>query len=237
MPVIDLSRPLDLREVAAPQADRVFQALDDLQPGQAFVLIADSDPSRLLERLQAERPGRFEWSPLEEGPPCWRVQVTRRHTNGGPLREITEALEWDHDRLEDLEHSAFAARDAGDGQEASRLFAEFARGLRRHIGFEEDILFPAFEQRTGIPPGHGPTAVMRAEHKRIESLLDRIAETIETPGAAAEELRSALHEVLGAHNVKEEQVLYPGTDRMLGPHERDALVRRIQAFRHPGGRA
>jgi hypothetical protein len=36
--------------------------------------------------------------------------------------------------------------------------------------------------------------------------------------------------VLGDHNLKEERVLYPTTDRILGAEESDALVARIQRF-------
>jgi hypothetical protein len=38
-------------------------------------------------------------------------------------------------------------------------------------------------------------------------------------------------DVLGGHNMKEEPILYPGTDRLLTEDERDALVPRIQAYR------
>lgn len=40
----------------------------------------------------------------------------------------------------------------------------------------------------------------------------------------------AVHRLLHEHNVKEEQVLYPTTDRLLSEAERDELVGRIQAF-------
>src|SRR4029453_13967448 len=114
---------------------------------------------------------------------------------------------------------------------AARRVRPFARGLRRHIGFEEEILFPEFERRAGIPRDFGPTAVMRAEHREIESLLEHISRGIGDPAADADSPRRRLHEVLGAHNVKEERVLYPGTDRLMSEDERDALVRRIQAYR------
>lgn len=35
--------------------------------------------------------------------------------------------------------------------------------------------------------------------------------------------------VLGNHNLKEENIVYPGTDSALTAAERDALVSRIQA--------
>ena len=41
---------------------------------------------------------------------------------------------------------------------------------------------------------------------------------------------SDLRETLGNHNIKEEQVLYPMTDRvMTDAEERDALVNRIES--------
>ena len=42
--------------------------------------------------------------------------------------------------------------------------------------------------------------------------------------------RTAFHELMHAHNLKEEHVLYPATDRLLTEGERDDLVAQIQAF-------
>jgi hemerythrin superfamily protein len=50
------------------------------------------------------------------------------------------------------------------------------------------------------------------------------------PEASVEPLRHRLHAVLGDHNFKEEQVLYPTTDQVLGEKEADALVARIQRY-------
>jgi len=36
--------------------------------------------------------------------------------------------------------------------------------------------------------------------------------------------------VLGDHNVKEKEVLYPGADEMLGAEEADRLVAKIQKY-------
>jgi uncharacterized protein (DUF2249 family) len=224
-------RTIDLRAVEKPDAwDYVAPVFDALCPGDCFLVLAEEDLGALLTRLQQERPGLFEWSPVQEEPGCFRVEIARRGTRTG-RREVTEALAWDHDRLEDLEKKAFDERAAGRYPEAALAYGEFSRGLRRHIGFEEEILFPEFEQRAGMPPDAGPTAVMRAEHREIESLLEEIAGAIGDPSADADSPRRRLHEVLGAHNVKEERVLYPGTDRLLSEAERDALVRRIQAYR------
>src|SRR5262249_33614689 len=152
-----------------------------------------------------ERPGLFEWSPLEEGPGSFRVEIARRATRTGP-RAVTEALAWDHDRLEELERKAFEERAAGRFPEAARIYETFARGLRRHIGFEEAILFPAFEERAGLSPDAGPTAVMRAEHRMIEALLEDISRRIGDAAVDPDSTRRRLNEVLDAHNMKEERV-------------------------------
>ena len=226
-----VERPLDLR--CLPSGERSSQALasfDALAPGETSVLVSGDAGSDVLRRLQAERRGLFEWSVLEPGPAIWRIEITRRAGAAGPLRGVNEALSWDHDRLDALEEAAFGKRAAGDLASAYELYAEFAAGLKRHIGFEEEILFPAFEERAGFPPTAGPTAVMRAEHREIRELLDRIEAGIADAAAPVEELRRLLHAVLGDHNFKEEGILYPGTDELMGAEEADELVARIQRF-------
>jgi len=57
---------------------------------------------------------------------------------------------------------------------------------------------------------------------------------VELPGAFDWSLLEAgpvqLRSVLGEHNVKEEELLYPAIDGIAGPEaEREALVRRLQA--------
>lgn len=221
---------LDLR--AFPEAGRVaamFSGFDALLPGEKLLLEGDGDLAPLLLRLQAERPGCFEWSPLDG---AGRSVEVERRAAAASRRGVSEALAWDHDRLDALEQRAFEARSAGDLAEAARTYRAFAAGLRRHIGFEEHLLFPEFEARAGVPTDHGPTAVMRSEHREIEALVDRIEALISNPqaGPVVSASRDALHEVLGEHNLKEEQVLYPGVDRLMSEAERDDLVRRIQAY-------
>ncbi len=225
------ARTLDLRGLDAPSRSAAsLAAFDALEPGGSLVLLAGEDSAPLLLRFQKERPGRFEWSPLEEGPEAFRVEIRRRQTEAA-VRGVAEALGWDHDRLEDLEKKAFEERGAGRFAEAAAVYGAFARGLRRHIGFEEDLLFPEFERRAGIPAEAGPTAVMRAEHRTIEGLIGEIERGIGDPATDVEGARRSLHQVLGDHNMKEERILYPGTDRLMTEDERDVLIRRIQAYR------
>jgi uncharacterized protein (DUF2249 family)/hemerythrin superfamily protein len=222
-------RIIDVRTLEGPnRCQTVLAAFDALAPGESLIAVSDHVPPKLLRHLQADRRGQFEWSPLEAGLEQFRTQVTRRDAGAGTRRGIAEALEWDHDRLDTMEKRAFELFAAGDLEGARSAWTEFAFGLRRHIRFEEEILFPAFEERAGLPSDAGPTQVMREEHREIERILEAIQRALAGEGAPLP-LRSDLHRVLGQHNIKEEQVLYPGTDRLLGPEESDSLVARIQA--------
>lgn len=220
---------LDVRTLGGGCAQTVLAAFDELQPGEALVVVSAHAPKKLLGRLQAERPGLFEWSPLESGPAVWRTRLDRRDAMPGAKRAVNEALSWDHDRLEVILAEAFEARSRGDFASAGARCAEFALGLRRHIRFEEQILFPAFEAQAGLPRTAGPTGVMCAEHRDIEALLEGLDEVAALPGQAAEILREDLVRILGWHNQKEESVLYPGIDRLLSEVENDAMVASIQA--------
>lgn len=228
---VTVERELDVRgKPRSAAAEEALSRFDLLDPGERFVLVGSDAGGGTLARLQSERPRAFEWSPLQFGPPVWRTEIARRDASSPESRGVDEALSWDHDRLEALEAAAFRARAAGDLQSAFDIYAEFALGLRRHIGFEEKLLFPAFEAKTGMPPTAGPTAVMRAEHREIERLLEEIASGIGDAAANVEPLRANLHAVLGDHNAKEEQVLYPTTDELLGAADADRLVGEIQRY-------
>ncbi|MDP3972125.1 MAG: hemerythrin domain-containing protein [Candidatus Nanopelagicales bacterium] len=125
------------------------------------------------------------------------------------MTSVSEFMSNDHDRLDAL----FAEFLSADEVETTvERLAAFDTGLRRHIEWEERILFPEFEQRTGMAES-GPTSVMRIEHERIDALLLLIGDRSRTAGAgpAVDELR----EVLTAHNLKEEMILYPWIDREL----------------------
>ncbi len=134
---------------------------------------------------------------------------------------ISEFMSRDHDRLDVIFAEFQKTQDSG---KASELFSQFDTGLRAHIGWEEDILFPPFEEKTGMK-GSGPTAVMRSEHQQIKQLLESIAQAIGQRDTAKSV--SALLEVLAAHNHKEENVLYPWLDQCLSEAETSALLNQI----------
>jgi uncharacterized protein (DUF2249 family)/hemerythrin superfamily protein len=220
---------IDVRTLAPEgRHPEIFRSFDALPPGGAFVLVNDHDPKPVLEALQAERPGCFEWNVLEAGPTRWRIEVQRRPAPGP--RGVGEHLGTDHRRLDGLFAETCELARRGAVEAAGVRFADFRAGLEHHIEAEEKVLFPAFEQATGMH-GAGPTEVMRIEHIEIRRLMAEVAAALAAGGGErAREIAGRLEQVLRLHNMKEENVLYPMSDHLAGDAGRDELVRRMQAI-------
>ena len=130
---------------------------------------------------------------------------------------ITQYFEVDHKRL-DAAFACFQALKRESFPEAKQYFKIFYKGLKRHIVWEEEVLFPLFEEKSGMK-NNGPTFVMRDEHRRIGAFLDRIHEKVRKADPLIDDDERVLLEVLGAHNTKEEQVLYPAIDKLVDQRE------------------
>jgi hemerythrin-like domain-containing protein len=136
------------------------------------------------------------------------------HFPGAMMKRISEFLSDDHQRCDDLFIAAETAASTSDWQKARSLFEGFRDATQSHFAMEEDVLFPAFETRTGS--SQGPTAVMRKEHQQIRGLLCRMAEALEKADKLAYlGYSETLNIMQQQHNLKEESVLYGMADRIL----------------------
>lgn len=140
---------------------------------------------------------------------------------------ITAYFEADHDRLDSLLNNFVHFKDS-NFLAAKPFFKTFLQGLKRHIVWEEDILFPAFEAKTGMRDS-GPTEVMRMEHRLIGQALERLHDKVRRADPACEDEVERLLETLEPHNQKEEQVLYPALDSMLVGNEAAEIFRAMEA--------
>lgn len=132
----------------------------------------------------------------------------------------------DHDRLDRL-LKTYREFKRVDFTRAKEAFKEFKVGLQRHILWEENVLFPLFEEKTGMRD-RGPTLVMRAEHREIGKWLEALHDKVRAHDVDSDREEMALYETLLAHNQKEETVLYPGIDRLLSEGERAAAFQRME---------
>ena len=134
---------------------------------------------------------------------------------------VTEYFEADHDRLDEL-FKNFQRFKKVDYPRAKEFFVAFKFGLQRHIVWEEDILFPLFEQKTGMTFG-GPTHVMRTEHRQIAEHLEAIHQKVKSANPDSDEEEQKLLSVLALHNQKEEDILYPAIDQAISEEEQEMV--------------
>jgi hypothetical protein len=135
------------------------------------------------------------------------------------MHPILEYLAADHDRLDRL----LAEATRTSGRIEPEPFAAFRRGLLRHIGIEEKILFSAARKARGEPVRD--FARLRADHARLTALL------VPTP---TEAIVAELFTILGPHNEIEEREggTYAECVEAIGD-EADAILARIRAQPEP----
>ena len=143
------------------------------------------------------------------------------------MHTILDFLGSDHRACDDLFASAEAAVAQKNWDSARTLFKRFQTAMAHHLAMEETVLFPAFEARTHNSTG--PTQVMRIEHDQMRELLQAMAHAV----AVAHQddylgLSETLNMLMQQHNLKEENMLYPMSDRVLGS-ECGTLIRSMES--------
>jgi hemerythrin-like domain-containing protein len=121
----------------------------------------------------------------------------------------------DHHNCDELWITVEAAGEANDLELLKEAALKFDQALRHHFSMEEEVLFPAFEEASGMTSG--PTQVMRMEHTQMRNLLDQMEEA-RTRSDSQEllDLGDTLLMFIAQHNNKEEGMLYPMAERALG---------------------
>jgi hemerythrin-like domain-containing protein len=145
------------------------------------------------------------------------------------MTTLSRYLTDDHAHCDGLFAEAENAVAESDWPTAELNFEHFLKATLRHFEREETILFPPFEERTGMT--QGPTQVMRNEHDQIQVVMNAMAEALgkRDQGDFLGHSETLLM-LLRQHNLKEEQILYPMTERTLAD-ETAVLLSRMQNLR------
>lgn len=121
---------------------------------------------------------------------------------------IPEFMTNKHRECDDFFTEAEAAVAKDDWQQATGKWQCFSEELALHFSQEEDVLFPKFEQATGMTAG--PTQVMRMEHQQMRSLVEELDNALtEKNKDEYLGLSETLMVMMQQHNMKEEMMLYP----------------------------
>src|SRR3989338_742740 len=140
--------------------------------------------------------------------------------------EIASFYGKDHDQLDGY-FRKFQELKKKDYAQAKEFFKKFKFGLQRHIVWEEEILFPLFERKTGMKD-FGPTFEMREEHRQIGQFLEALHEKVQQQNPESDQEEDLLWNTLKQHNHKEENVLYPEIDQQASVAERKEVFRSMQ---------
>ena len=102
----------------------------------------------------------------------------------------------------------------------------FTEELNEHFTLEETVLFPQFEQATGMTSG--PTEVMRMEHQQARALVLSLDEAlVSNDKDKFLGLSETLMVLIQQHNMKEEMMLYPMMAQNLA--NGDELIASVKA--------
>jgi len=109
--------------------------------------------------------------------------------------------------------------------DANSAFTKAYDDFYLHFLREEKVLFPAFEEKTGM--AGGPTEMMRSEHMRMKATLNELKTHLEAQDRDKFlGLSESFMIFVQQHNMKEEQMLYAMMDRVLG-EDSDSLIEQI----------
>ena len=130
------------------------------------------------------------------------------------MSQVQTYMTTHHRECDEILADAEAPLASGDWHGYNTKWQAFVEELYHHLTMEEEVLFPAFEQATGMT--QGPTMVMRGEHEQMRAFVGQMQEAIDNKDQErAMGLVESLVLLIQQHNMKEEQMLYPMCDARL----------------------
>lgn len=147
--------------------------------------------------------------------------------------DLSTALDRDHAGIVDLlAELRRALRDPGVALDALRSrFDAFSGRLERHLGWEEEIIFPAVAARGGVPAIDRRIRDEHEEMRRFRGIAAKLlrSETC-SPALLARvaEILDAFQCVLVDHHDTEERIYHPVVRSYLTAEEREKILSRIR---------
>jgi len=208
--------------------EEIIKAVKGLEKGDNLTVSCGDDFFGIIPAVQRELKNEFVWAPLLNGPQTWKGEVRKFAPEDAIHSSIVGYMTFDHKRCDELYADAESAWNDGDEAKAAELLNSFDLGMKRHLGEEENVLFPMFTEATGMVGG--PVQVMTMEHEQMRGVLAQMKEALE-----GNDLETAMANgdtmviLMQQHNVKEEGILYP----MIEQHtsgDVEEVIRSLQTY-------
>ncbi len=143
------------------------------------------------------------------------------------MSTIPDYMTQKHRHCDEIFTQAESAVAKNNWLEANKQWSIFTNELELHLQAEENILFPQFEQATGMTAG--PTQVMRGEHQQMRGLVDDLNEALNVENKDKFlGLSETLMVLMQQHNMKEEMMLYPMCQQQIP--QSDGLQEQLAMF-------
>lgn len=134
---------------------------------------------------------------------------------GWAMSTVYEFFSQDHRRCDELFVDLEQALGGGDWGLIEQRVGGFVSEMEHHFFMEEEELFPELEAQ--FAGAVGPTRMMRIEHRQMRSLFEQLQQCTERKNARdCQDVAETLLMTMQQHNAKEEGVLYPMADNVLG---------------------
>lgn len=175
-----------------------------LGPGERRLCLGEHNWTDAVRSADIATDGRLSWHPLSGGANSRFLAIAIHCTQPASLADY---LGRDHALIEAALSAALEGRDDGA--------VRFRTALKRHVAFEEEILFPACE---GTQAERAAIEELRREHRYIRDCL----KTDLKPDSMRR-----LWRLLEAHDEKEEQIIYPRLTSVNGDAAAELLQRAL----------
>ncbi len=142
-------------------------------------------------------------------------------------KNLRVLLEDDHKGLTRLFTALVAAFQAGDRQDAARLFRQFEVRLENHLATEEELILPALAK---IDPAEAATLL--EEHGDMRAQVLAMAVDVDLHLARATAVEELVRK-LEAHARREDALMYRWAETHLPPAARKSVLDRLRSTLRP----
>lgn len=211
----------------------------EFQYGEHTVLLQQGDMVSLEKKIEHAltaleesvvalviTPSPAALAPKPTGTPLPMQHKNAAPPNGAVSPQLQSFVE-EHAELVEVMNQARTQETTAAYQKAIQMIGD---ELNQHFRYEEDILFPLLGKYIGTSAG--PIAVMLGEHKIIREQHNRVLQAFQANHEVSADVRqsfSVLAETLGAHIIKEDNVLFPMASSVMSQEDQDEVARRVEA--------